>query len=309
MIIRYASDEEQKDQLLLSLIITNGGTQSRASISDDVVADYAAALENGAVFPKVTVFYDGKAYWLADGFHRVSAHIKAGRQAIGADVRQGTRRDAILFSVGANSSHGLRRTNDDKRRAVSTLLADAEWSNWSDRRIAECAGVSNQFVSNMRLSVNGGQIGSMRTVERNGTVYQQNTAAIGRVAPVVETSSDDDLTADDLANDPGFQSAVEALSNAKALYDEVHAMPIPEPMTPEREANLQRAFGTEDDRKNLMAVINAVRLLAPLPAAADAARSVPPTMRHAVDILAILNTATWLQSFARAFERREDLIA
>lgn len=32
------------------------------------------------------------------------------------EVLRGTKRDAILYSVGANSTHGLRRTNADKRR-------------------------------------------------------------------------------------------------------------------------------------------------------------------------------------------------
>jgi hypothetical protein len=43
-----------------------------------------------------------------------------------AEVRTGSRRDAVRYSVGANSVHGLRRTNEDKRREVQTLLADAE---------------------------------------------------------------------------------------------------------------------------------------------------------------------------------------
>ena len=40
------------------------------------------------------------------------------RAEIAADVRQGTRRDALLFAAGANSSHGLSRTTADKRRAI-----------------------------------------------------------------------------------------------------------------------------------------------------------------------------------------------
>lgn len=61
-------------------------------------------------------------------------------------------RDAILFSVGVNSSHGLRRTNADKRRSVMRLLDDAEWSTWSDREIARRCGVSQPFVGNLRPS-------------------------------------------------------------------------------------------------------------------------------------------------------------
>jgi hypothetical protein len=70
-----------------------------------------------------------------------------------ADVRQGTRRDAVLYSAGANATHGLRRTNEDKRRAVTVLLEDEEWRGWSDREIARKAGVSNRFVGNVRDEV------------------------------------------------------------------------------------------------------------------------------------------------------------
>jgi hypothetical protein len=65
-------------------------------------------------------------------------------------VRAGTVRDAILFSLGANRAHGLRVTNADKRKAVGAMLADAEWSAWSDRKIADACGVSQPFVSGMR---------------------------------------------------------------------------------------------------------------------------------------------------------------
>jgi hypothetical protein len=63
------------------------------------VQDYADALTNGAEFPPVVVFHDGTDHWLADGFHRLLAHEKAGLVDILADVRQGTKRDALLFAV------------------------------------------------------------------------------------------------------------------------------------------------------------------------------------------------------------------
>src|ERR1700722_14805947 len=68
-------------------------------------------------------------------------------------IRQGTRRDAVLFSVGANASHGLRRTNDDKRRAVMTLLSDSEWRKWPLRKIARRCGVHHEMVGTARRSL------------------------------------------------------------------------------------------------------------------------------------------------------------
>lgn len=67
-----------------------------------------------------------------------------------------------LGRVGANASHGLRRTNDDKRRAVRTLLNDLEWLAWSDREVARACGVSHTFVAGQRSSVTG-NVSSERT--------------------------------------------------------------------------------------------------------------------------------------------------
>lgn len=135
------------DEITVSEIRIDGGTQPRIEIDEHTVSEYAESIEQ---LPPITVFYDGSAYWLADGFHRWHAHRLAGRSKIAADSRPGSRRDAILYSVGANSSHGLRRSNADKRRAVETMLADTEWSKWSDRKIADQCHVSAPFVGAMR---------------------------------------------------------------------------------------------------------------------------------------------------------------
>ena len=37
----------------------------------------------------ITVFFDGKTYWLGDGFHRVAAAKKAGLDEVEFDVRRG----------------------------------------------------------------------------------------------------------------------------------------------------------------------------------------------------------------------------
>ena len=136
--------------LAVSLIRRDGGTQSRAELRSETVAEYGQAYLDGVTMPPVVVFFDGTAYWLADGFHRTAGAYTVGVLDIPADVRQGTRRDAILFSVGANDAHGLRRTNADKRRAVMTLLADEEWAMKSDRWIAKACAVSDMLVAGLR---------------------------------------------------------------------------------------------------------------------------------------------------------------
>jgi hypothetical protein len=162
-------------ELPLSLIRTNGGTQSRAEINTAIVTEYAELMEDGTLFPSLTVFYDGEAYWLADGFHRYAAAKRLDYPRILCDVRQGTQRDAVLFSVGANAAHGLNRTNADKRRAVEKLLSDPEWSQWSDRKIAKACGVSHTLVSDMRPAICQ-NLPDTRKVERGGQTYTMNVA-------------------------------------------------------------------------------------------------------------------------------------
>lgn len=134
----------------IQAIRIDGGTQARAALNDQVVAEYADAIKAGAAFPQVTIFFDGADHWLADGFHRYHAYVAAGKVSIPADLRNGTRREAVLFSLRANDQHGLRRSNADKRKAVETLLADDEWKAWSDRKIAEACGVGHPFVAAVR---------------------------------------------------------------------------------------------------------------------------------------------------------------
>ena len=141
-------------------IRANGGTQMRAQLDPATVIEYAEAMADGwGQFPPVTCYYDGTDHWLADGFHRLQAFLSHGgmreQQPIPVDVRSGSRRDAILHAAGANSSHGLRRTNADKRRAVEVLLRDLEWSQWSDHQIAKAANVDPKTVGNLRRDLTG----------------------------------------------------------------------------------------------------------------------------------------------------------
>jgi hypothetical protein len=176
-------------KLRISSIRIDGGAQPRARVSLETVSEYAAEIKAGAKFPHITVFYDGTDYWLADGFHRRDAFIASGATSIEAEVKQGTQRDAILFSAGANATHGMRRTNDDKRRAVLKLLEDAKWSKWSDREIARRCAVSRELVGDLRTDLtvtSDSEIPTEKTyTTRHGTTATMRTENIGRSEPTI----------------------------------------------------------------------------------------------------------------------------
>jgi ParB-like chromosome segregation protein Spo0J len=158
----------------LEKIIINGGTQSRDKIDENVVADYADAMLAGAQFPPLVLFHDGVSFWLADGFHRYFAAKRAKSPGFKCEVREGTLRDAILYSFGANKAHGLQRSAATKRRIVTAMLNDIEWQDWSDREIAAQCGVSHPFVAAMRK-----ELGATKTE----TKYKRDGKVLTRKEP------------------------------------------------------------------------------------------------------------------------------
>lgn len=177
--------------LNLNDIRIDGGTQSRVELNQETVAEYAEAYRAGASFPPVIVFYDGADRWLADGFHRYFGAKAAGLEQIYEEVIPGTQRDAVLYSLKANATHGLKRSNADKRKSVETVLRDAEWVTWSDRKIAEVCGVGAPLVGDVRRAICNPitDAPATRTVERNGKTYEQNTSNIGKRAPAQAPSA------------------------------------------------------------------------------------------------------------------------
>jgi hypothetical protein len=137
----------------LTEIKVDSSLQGRCKLNQEVVDEYSEVLREGGKLPAIKVFRVGSSYYLVDGWHRYFAHKKAGLADIEVDIIDGTMRDATLYAVGANDDHGLRRTNDDKRKSVMMLLDDVEWSEWSDREIAKASKVSSMFVGKLRKSL------------------------------------------------------------------------------------------------------------------------------------------------------------
>lgn len=135
----------------LDAITVDHELQSREATDSAAIEEYAESIGRGDQLPPVVVFFDGQTHWLADGFHRYPAHFEASKTSILAIVHQGTRDDARWYAAGANTSHGVRRTNADKRRQVEMALEMREES--SDRTIAEHCGVSHTMVANIRKEV------------------------------------------------------------------------------------------------------------------------------------------------------------
>ncbi len=153
-----ASSNDAEIQLPLTSIEWSGGTQARVKgVNPAVVSEYAARMRDGERPPAIVVFYDGEKYWPADGFHRGAAAHMVGERTIAAQVRRGSRQEAILYGISANKGHGLRYSNEDKRNAIRLILlmvqdlGDVEaGKKWSDREIARHCGVDHKTVGAVR---------------------------------------------------------------------------------------------------------------------------------------------------------------
>ncbi|WBY00517.1 hypothetical protein PE066_13690 [Ramlibacter tataouinensis] len=257
-------------KLNIGVIRIDGGTQARAEVAKAVVADYAERIRAGVKFPPVVVFHDGAEYWLADGFHRLQAHLTAQREVIEVDVREGALREAILFSLGANAAHGLRRSNEDKRKVVETMLRDAEWVQWSDRKIAEICGVSHNFVSDRRKAICPSMTdgSAIRTVERGGKTYQQDTSRIGkRLAAPAEPRPDacEPGAAEPASTEPAPESVDTsgAQGDARPPIDDMSSKPLAECAMSgdavEGDGSEPHPGGVEADEAEIAAELQAVR--------------------------------------------------
>jgi hypothetical protein len=187
---------ENVQTLRLDEIRIDGGTQPRVAIDQEIVNEYAEQYSTGIDLNPVVVFFDGATYWLADGFHRYWANRKINSDYVFAEVNKGTQRDAILYSVGANAKHGLRRTNGDKRKAVLTMLtnpmvslddAGNPRSNCDIARLCHVTEITVRRIRKEQEDDSGSASSTMskiaqttRSVTRGRSTYLQDTSKIGQ---------------------------------------------------------------------------------------------------------------------------------
>ena len=162
--------------ILPRMIVFDAGTQARVKTDIKTCESYIEAMQNGDTFPPLDVFSDGTSdsYILADGFHRLQSHISfRPNELIRCKVHFGTLSDARIFAARPNAAHGLRRTSEDKRKAVKIVLQEPACEDWSNRRIAEHVQVSEFFVRTVRKELDHAAIQSqvVKRVGKDGKKY------------------------------------------------------------------------------------------------------------------------------------------
>ena len=167
------------------MIIFDAGTQARTKTDIKTCEAYIESMKHGANFPPLEVFSDGTSdrYILADGFHRLQSHMSfRPNEPIQCCVHFGTLEDAQWFAITANKTHGLRRTNEDKRKAVKMALLHPKGIDASNNSIAEQVGVSLDLVNRIRHDLESTKriVKSSRRMGKDGRVI--DTANIGQTS-------------------------------------------------------------------------------------------------------------------------------
>lgn len=173
-------------RVALADIRIDGGTQARVRIDPKVYEEYALKMKEGLVFPQVILFQDPDGIkWLGDGFHRYHAHRINEEIDIDSEIREGTQRDAWLYSKGANKNRGLQMTWEDIRQSVTEMLLDELCSKWSDSEIARHVGVSKMTVGRIRKKLRGEapQPKKRKYKDAHGNEPEMNTENIGKTKP------------------------------------------------------------------------------------------------------------------------------
>ena len=182
-------------KLKLDQIIIDQGTQIRVAIDQKTVTEYAEAIMHKEVLPPLTVFSDGIKYYLADGFHRYFAYKNTVTPEVEVEVQKGTLRNAIEYALSANSKHGLKRTNEDKRNAVIIALNDIEWGMLSPREIAKLCGVSHTYVVTIKEKMDADAKPKKEKPKDEPPVDASKETKSQPKQEVPEVEEDDELTA------------------------------------------------------------------------------------------------------------------
>ena len=133
--------------LNIAELVADPKYQQRVGEDKSAIDDLATAYRNAEAIPPIDVVnIDGKNF-IVDGFHRFFGAQKAGITSLQCHVEVATEEQALIKSLGANSKNlALKRTNDDKRKAVTTALTCRDFNSKSNREIAAICKVSPGLV-------------------------------------------------------------------------------------------------------------------------------------------------------------------
>jgi hypothetical protein len=106
--------DERVVDLYIRQLLKQSPADPQRHLDQDRIRRYAALIDD---LPPITVFrLEDQTLLLADGYHRVAAALEAGRTTVRAEVRTGSRADALQFAVDVAMRE--RGVSEDQARAA-----------------------------------------------------------------------------------------------------------------------------------------------------------------------------------------------
>lgn len=136
----------------LADIDLDGSPHTRYTLHPDVIEEYGEVMKSKkSKMPEVKLWKSPKhnLYYVSDGLHRIHGAHAAGLTHIAAMVLNGTWADCLKDACQQNLTHGLRRSVEDKRCLVETVLMNGG-DKWTNDAIAELTHVSRPTVIKIR---------------------------------------------------------------------------------------------------------------------------------------------------------------
>lgn len=181
-----ADSASAQQKISLKDIQISHDLQVRSRVNKAVVTEYAEFLsEKKNDLPAITLFrivgggeeFEGKLM-MVDGFHRYYAYEASKRKDIPFKEKTGTIHEAIRYGIEANLQHGQVFGREDKKRALSFLLADPKYSGATVRELGSVLHLSKTTVDELKRELKGGKPVRETVREKN----RKGREAVNRLA-------------------------------------------------------------------------------------------------------------------------------
>ncbi|QWB22143.1 MULTISPECIES: ParB/RepB/Spo0J family partition protein [Streptomyces] len=178
----------------------------------------AALAEVCAELPPIVIHHETMT--VIDGVHRLRAVEQSGATHISAVFFKGDESQAFVLAVKLNSRHGMPLSLAERKNAALRMLAD--FPEWSNRRLAEVAGLSDKTIAALRRR-SGAENPHPAPVRlgRDGVAYPA-VAAEGRTRALALLAVRPDATAREVSLAAGV-----SLTTAKDLRRRARAAVVP----------------------------------------------------------------------------------
>jgi ParB-like chromosome segregation protein Spo0J len=147
-------------------------------LAGESIEHIRALAEVGSDLPPILVHRETMR--VIDGMHRLRAAILNGQRTIKVRFFDGAAGDAFVAAVQANIGHGLPLSLADREAAAARILTSHP--QWSDRAIAEAAGLASTTVARIRNSTTDKDAQPDTRIGRDGRVRPINSAVGRRIA-------------------------------------------------------------------------------------------------------------------------------